>query len=151
MNPIIPSVIGLIVSLPFVCSIWPIDRTLSGATDLRQKGPGSDGNKGVPHIPQSSSITGASSSNSLLSYPGHTLGESYSTAERQSVYSTAPSVWAKYHCCSLRRIPLALNNPQKIDMPIETSTTMVISLVFFKIQNQIKAKIFRKVNHRGAV
>ena len=32
-------------------SIWPIDRTLSGATTPGQSGPGSDGNEGVLHIP----------------------------------------------------------------------------------------------------
>ena len=41
-------------------SIWPIDRTLSGATTLGQSGPGSDGNEGVLRIPQSSSIAGTS-------------------------------------------------------------------------------------------
>ena len=40
-------------------SIWTIDRTLSGATTPGQSGPGSDGNEGVLHIPQSSSITGS--------------------------------------------------------------------------------------------
>ena len=35
-------------------AIWPI----SGATNPDQSGPGSDGNEGVLHIPQSSSITG---------------------------------------------------------------------------------------------
>ena len=40
-------------------SIWPIDRTLSGATTPGQSGPGSDGNEGVLRIPQNSSITGA--------------------------------------------------------------------------------------------
>ena len=39
-------------------SIWPIERTLSGATTPGQSGPGSNGNKGVLCIPQSSSITG---------------------------------------------------------------------------------------------
>ena len=48
-------------------SIRHIDRTLSG--------PGSDGNEGVLCIPQSSSITGASLSDCLVSYPGHSLGE----------------------------------------------------------------------------
>ena len=36
------------------CSIWPIDRNLSGATTPGQSGPGSNGNEGVLHIPQSS-------------------------------------------------------------------------------------------------
>ena len=39
-------------------SIWPIDRTLSGATTPGQSGPESDGNEGVLRIPQSSSIIG---------------------------------------------------------------------------------------------
>ena len=51
-------------------SIWPIDRTLLAATTSGQSEPGSDGNEGVPHIPQSSSITGTSLSNCLVSYPG---------------------------------------------------------------------------------
>ena len=40
-------------------SIWPIYRILSGAITLVQNGPGSNGNEGILHIPQSSSITGA--------------------------------------------------------------------------------------------
>ena len=32
-------------------SIWPIDRTLSGAPTPGQSEPGNDGNKGVPLIP----------------------------------------------------------------------------------------------------
>ena len=39
--------------------ILSIDRTLSDATTPSQSGPGSDGNEGVIHIPQSFSITGA--------------------------------------------------------------------------------------------
>ena len=60
---------------------------ISGATTPSQSGPGSDGNKGVLRIPQSSSISGTSSSDCLVSYPGH-------SAEVQSVYSTAPADWA---------------------------------------------------------
>ena len=51
----------------------PIDWTLSGATAPSQSEPGSNNNEGVLHIPQSSSITGASPSGSLVSYPGHSL------------------------------------------------------------------------------
>ena len=75
-------------------SIWPIDRTLSGATTLGQSEPGRNGNDGVLRIPQSPSITGASSSDCLVSYPGHSLVGSYLSAEKQSVYSTAPANWA---------------------------------------------------------
>ena len=35
-----------------VCSIWPIDRTLSGTTTPGQSEPGSNGNEGMPHIPK---------------------------------------------------------------------------------------------------
>ena len=49
------------------CSIWPIDKTLSGATTPGQSEPGSNGNEGVLHIPQSSSITGALLSDCLVS------------------------------------------------------------------------------------
>ena len=76
-------------------SNWPIDRTLSCANTLGQSGPGSDANKGVLHIPQSFSITGTTLSDCLVSYPRHSLGESYPSAEKQSVYSTAPANWAR--------------------------------------------------------
>ena len=58
-------------------SIWPINRTLSGATTVGQSGSGSDGSEGVLCIPQSSSITGISPSDSLVSYLGHSLWGSY--------------------------------------------------------------------------
>ena len=43
-----------------ISSIQPIDRVLSGATTQSQSGPGSDGNDGDLHIPQTSSIIGTS-------------------------------------------------------------------------------------------
>ena len=54
-------------------SIWPIDRTLSGATTPGQNGSGSDGNEGVLCIPRSSNVTGASPSDCSVLYPGHSL------------------------------------------------------------------------------
>ena len=69
-----------------------MDSALSGATTPGQSGPGSGGNKGVLRIPQSSSITGTSPSDCLVSYPGHSSG-GYPSAEVQSVYSTAPADW----------------------------------------------------------
>ena len=48
--------------------IRPIDCALSGATPPGQSGPGSNGDEGVFHIPQSPSITGTSSSDYLVSY-----------------------------------------------------------------------------------
>ena len=71
-------------------SIWPIHRTLSGATTSGQSEPWSDDNEEVLHIPQSSRITGASSSDCSVLYPGHMLGKSYHNAGMQFVYSTAP-------------------------------------------------------------
>ena len=71
-------------------SIWPIDRTLSGATTPGKSGLGSDGNERKLCIPQGSSITDC-----LVSYAGHSLeAGSYLSAEMQSVYSTAPAEWA---------------------------------------------------------
>ena len=61
--------------------IWPIDRTLSNATTPSQSGPGSDGNEGVFHIPQSSSINGASPSDYSMSYPGYSQGKFFPSAE----------------------------------------------------------------------
>ena len=67
--------------------------------------PGSNGNKGVVRIFQSPNIIGTSPSDCLRSYLGHSLGESYPSAEVQSVYSTAPADWAigQHKCCNERR------------------------------------------------
>ena len=73
-------------------SFWVLYRNLSSATTSGQSEPGSDGDEGVLRIFQSSSITEASPSDCLMSYPGYSLGgESYLYAE--SVYFTAPAVW----------------------------------------------------------
>ena len=63
--------------------IRPTDRIQSGATTPGKSGPGSDCNKGIHRI------TGASPSDCLVSYPWHTLGESYPCWEIQSEYSAA--------------------------------------------------------------
>ena len=78
-------------------SLWPIDRTLSSATTPVQSGPEINANEGVLHIPQSSSITGTSPSDSLVSYPGHSLGKSYPSAEMHWVYYTAQTDRASQH------------------------------------------------------
>ncbi len=59
----------------------------SGAATSGQNLPGSYGIKGVLRIPQSSSISGASQSDCLISYSGHSFVGSYPSAEMQSVYS----------------------------------------------------------------
>ena len=77
-------------------SIQPVHRNLSGATILGQSSPGSNGSEGVLRIPQSSSITGTSPSDCLVSYPGLSLGRGfYPTAEIRLLYSTAPANWAR--------------------------------------------------------
>ena len=48
-----------------------MERILSDVTTPGQSGPGSNGEEGVLHIPQSSSIIGTSPSDCLVSYPGH--------------------------------------------------------------------------------
>ena len=56
-------------------AIWPIDTTQLGATIKGQSGPERNGKEGVHCFPQSSSISGASSSDCLVSYQGHLLEE----------------------------------------------------------------------------
>ena len=52
-----------------------MDKTLSGATTLRQSGPGNNGNEGVLCVPQSSRNTGASPSVCFVSLTGDSLRE----------------------------------------------------------------------------
>ena len=78
-------------------SLWSIDRNLSGATTAGQSGPGSNVNDGIICIPQGPNITGTSPSDCLVSYPGYSLGESYPSAQVQSVYSIAPSDLASFN------------------------------------------------------
>ena len=67
--------------------IWPIDRTLLAVTTLSQSKPGSNGNKKVLLIPQSSSITGALPSDGLVSYPEHLLvGEVLPPLQKLSIF-----------------------------------------------------------------
>ena len=73
-------------------SIWPLDRALSNATTPGQSKPGSNGNEGVLHISQISKA-GASSSESLMSHPGH-LWDWYPSAKMQSMCYAAPADWA---------------------------------------------------------
>ena len=81
---------GLVLFNPYI-------GPFSGATTPGQSGLGSDGNKGELRIPQSSSITGTSPSDCLVSYQD-TRWEvgSYPSAEKQSEYSTAPADRAKF-------------------------------------------------------
>ena len=76
-------------------SIEPRYRILSGTTNPGHSGPRIDGNEGALHCHQSISITGALSSDCLMSFYGHLLvrGRSYPSVEMQSVYSTATNDW----------------------------------------------------------
>ena len=77
-----------------------------------QTEPGSDGNKEVVRIPQSPSITGASPSDCLVLYSGHSFGKSYPSAKMQLVYSTGPANWAKNEKVKDTRddVPSMVNN-----------------------------------------
>ena len=66
-----------------------MDRTFSDVTTPGKSGPECYGSEGVLCIP------GASLSDCLVSYSGDSLEGSYSSAEMQSVYSTASPDWAE--------------------------------------------------------
>ena len=78
-----------LISIQF-SSIWSIDGTLSGATFPSQSGPGSNGNEGILCIPQSSSITEASPSDCLVSYPGHSFWGCLTSLQRSSLCILQP-------------------------------------------------------------
>ena len=79
-----------------------ISRADSGATTPSQSGSGSNVNEEVQFISQIS-MPGASLLDGLRSYPCHSLGVSYSSAEMQTVYSTVPPPvdWAHFRLCEL--------------------------------------------------
>ena len=66
-----------------VCSIWLIDRNQSSTTTPGQRGPKSNTVKSTLHSPNQ---TGASPSDGLMSYPGHSL-------EKGGVYRDAVGVF----------------------------------------------------------
>ena len=65
-------------------SIRTIDRTQAVASTPSQSGLGSDSSEGVLCIPQSSSITGTSTSDYLGSYPRHSLVGGITPLQRSS-------------------------------------------------------------------
>ena len=117
--------------------IWPIDRTLSVVATLGQSGSGSDSNEEVLRIPQSSSITGASSSNCLVWYLGHSLWGTYSSAEMQSVYSAAPVV----QCLD----PI----DKKKSIVNKTSSYELFSLCYFLAHLRISSNLVNFLKNRG--
>ena len=72
-----------------------IDRTLSGGTTPGQSGPENNGNEGVLRIPQISK-DGTLPLDGLISYPGHSLGESY--------LSVVPVDWANSYMIASNHI-----------------------------------------------
>ena len=60
---------------------------------MPQSGVTTSGQSGPRTIPQSLAITRVPPSDCLVSYPVHSLVGSYSSAEKQSVYSTATTDW----------------------------------------------------------
>ena len=77
--------------------IWSIDKTLSDTTTPGQSGPRLSSNKRLLCITQSSSITGASPSEFLVSYLGHSLERSGPQATGLSllVYITIVLIFAE--------------------------------------------------------
>ena len=72
-------------------SLSPIDRTLSVTITAGQSRPQSNDNEWVFRISHSTSITEASPSDCFVSYAGHSVRESFPSADMQSVYSTTPT------------------------------------------------------------
>ena len=102
-----------------VCSIWPIDRTLSGATSEY----GSSGNEGVLLIPQISKA-GDLPSDCLMSYLQHSLGVgSYPSSKMQSMYSTAPADWAE---------------PTMVDMPLNQTKPIITFVLVWCVISHVK-------------
>ena len=88
-------------------SIWPIDKTISGATSPVQSGPGSNGYEGVLHISQSFR-TEASPSDCFVSYPGHSRGGGILPLCRDAVgvfYSPPPADWARIKLVWIHGLP----------------------------------------------
>ena len=86
-----------------VSSIRPVDRTLSGATTLSQSGPGSNSNEGgTPHLPMLQHYWNLTIRLFSVIFRTPVGGGSYPSAEKQLVYSTAPTDWASgYYYCYL--------------------------------------------------
>ena len=82
------------VSTQFKCQTVLFDPFINHRFDLiRCYLSGSDGNETVFCIPQSSSITGPSPSDCLVSSPEHSFWESYLSAEMESVYRKQETQW----------------------------------------------------------
>ena len=89
--------------MQFSC-IKPIDRALLGAAFPGQSGHGSDGNEGVFPIPQSYRVSRTSTSDSLLSYPGHLFGGGLTPLLRCSRCILQPQPTGQYKELSVKTV-----------------------------------------------
>ena len=85
-------------------SIWPIERTLSGAITPGQRGPGSNGNDDILCIPQSSSITGTSPSDCLVSSRTLGRGGGLTSLQRSSWCILQPQLTGQYTELSVKTV-----------------------------------------------
>ena len=106
----------LVICLHTVCSIWAMDKTLSGATTPDQSVPGNKSNEGLLHISQISKA-GDSPSDCLMSYLRHSLGWRYS----RCILQPQPTGLLKSGLNKSPQIPSAL-------LSILTDLNSVISL-----------------------
>ena len=121
-----------------VCSIWPIHRTLSGATTPIQSGPGRNDNEEVLHIPQISKA-GASLSDSLMPCWGLLLyrdavGLFYSPSRQGNglFIFTNPSVRAGYDTRSIfKRSLTGLNSEFSFSLTISLTMAGEPSLSYY--------------------
>ena len=97
-----------------------------------QRGPGGNGNEWVLHSPQSPSITGTSSSDRLLSYPGHSL--------------VSGGVLLPLQSCSL-----CILQPQSTGQLRVNVKTVLFQIIHFSINTQFKCKKTVKSRNHGLV
>ena len=95
----------------------------------------SDGNEGILHIPQGSSIIGASPSDRLVSYLRHSLvgRRSYPSTKMLSVYSIAQTNWAnllwcKYYCM-VPQLSLKQNAWKKVTWKLHKDTACCLEQI----------------------
>ena len=102
------------------------------------------------------SITRALPSDFLVLYSGHSLGESYSFAEKQSVYCTTPTDWAKHHSSFTLRLfrvifrtlvgRVLLLCSRQICIKLQNYATIVQIMLFFLYKDKSFKKFFWNIN-----
>ena len=107
---------------------------LTNTNTLSQSGPGSNDNEGLLHNPKRSR-SGASPSDCLVSYPGHSLGESYPSAEMQSVYFIAlcSAIDHLKDCLHIFVISEYHNSPPQLFQCVNKSRTLVVEETYYSL------------------